>query len=265
MCLILFSYMTDADYPLTVAANRDEFYHRATQPLDFWDDFEGILAGRDLQNNGTWMGVTRSGRFAAITNYRAPSLIKAAAPSRGLLVRDFLAGGKAPKDYLESIRPSAAAFNGFNLLVGCLTGKASSLFYYSNMGGEIRSLSPGTYGLSNAFLDTSWPKVDRGKRAFERIIRRYRDASTDHLLDLMADDTLPDDRDLPDTGVGLAWERMLAPIFIAGDTYGTRSSAVVRFDARGGGTFVERTYRNDASGAGIHDTRTRSFYGNDRP
>jgi uncharacterized protein with NRDE domain len=259
MCLILFSYMTDADYPLTVAANRDEFYNRPTQPLDFWDDSSGILAGRDQQSDGTWMGVTRSGRFAAITNFRAPSLIKAQAPSRGLLVRDFLADSQSPYEYLEQIRLSAAAYNGFNLLVGCLNGGEPSLFYFSNMGGDIRTLGPGTYGLSNAFLDTAWPKVDSGKREFDRITRTYRDAATDHLLDLLANDTLPDDRDLPHTGVGLSWERMLAPIFIVSETYGTRSSSIVRFDARGGVTFVERSYRKDLSGTIDHHTRIRTI------
>lgn len=255
MCLILFSYMNHPDYKLVLASNRDEFYNRPTQPLDFWDDSSKILAGRDQQSRGTWLGVSDAGKIAAITNYRDPSTLKAQAPSRGVLVSGFLDSRLGPLDYLESIEGTAPSYNGFNLLVGDTRG----LYYYSNMGRGIRALTPGTYGLSNAFLDTSWPKVDTGKREFDRIIHEGHGGFSERLFDVLMDTSLPADHTLPETGVGLAWERMLAPLFISSETYGTRSSALVLVDRQNQVTFIERTHVKKASGGFDHRTRTRKM------
>jgi uncharacterized protein with NRDE domain len=167
MCLILFAYQRHPRYRLILAANRDEFYARPTAPLGFWADHPQVLAGRDLEQKGTWLGVTRGGRLAAITNYRDPQAIKPNAPSRGHLVSDFLKGSIPPLDYLQDISASAARYSGFNLLVG----DPSGLFYFSNHGAVMCRLAPGLYGLSNGLLDIPWPKVDQGKQALAALVR----------------------------------------------------------------------------------------------
>jgi len=243
MCLIIFSYDRHPDYRLILAANRDEFFDRATAPLAFWTDAPGILAGRDLKANGTWMGIDRFGRFAALTNFRDPASLRPDAPSRGALVRDFLRDSLTPRTYLEALHSMADRYNGFNLLVG----DRHRLYYFSNRTGETRKLDPGIYGLSNRFLDTPWPKVETGKQEFERILSRDR-IETESLFRLLADHTRPSDDKLPNTGVGLELERMLSSRFITGEAYGTRSSSVlvigrdhrVRFSER---TFVQKNGR----------------------
>ncbi len=158
MCLIVFAWRQHPDFPLIVAANRDEFYERPTLAADFWADHPEVLGGRDLKEMGTWLGITRKGRFAALTNYRDPLHVRADAPSRGWLVRDFLTGERGAEDYLARLRDRGAAYNGFSLILG----DAAGLYYYSNRGEEgPAALAPGVYGLSNHLLDTPWPKVRR--------------------------------------------------------------------------------------------------------
>lgn len=255
MCLILFSYRKHPRYPLILAANRDEFYDRPTHPLEFWEDKPHILAGRDNLSGGTWLGLSRQGRFAGVTNFRSPAELKSDAPSRGLLVSGFLDSGLPPKEYLTSIQGQGDHYNGFNLLAG----DGSGLWYYSNMGQTVLELKPGVYGLSNAFLNTPWPKVDKGLRVFKDCIDNDKDIVINDLFHLLSDSLLPPDEVLPDTGVGLAWERLLAPLFIKSKTYGTRSSAVIVIDSSGHMTFSERTY-TQAHRHGCDDfTRTFSI------
>jgi uncharacterized protein with NRDE domain len=166
MCLILLAYAANPTHRLIVLANRDEHYSRPTAPLDFWQDHPQVLAGRDLEHHGTWMGVTRTGRLAAITNYRAPHLLKKDAPSRGHLVSGFLLSDEPPAQYLRRVLAKADAYNGFNLIVG----DSTDLFYYSNMEGTIRKLEPGIYGLSNHLLDTPWPKVLHARQALAALV-----------------------------------------------------------------------------------------------
>ena len=158
MCLILFAYRSLPDYRLVLAANRDEFYDRPTRHVAFWDDAPEILAGRDLKAGGTWMGITKKGRFAAITNYRDSGMTIENAPSRGDLVKDFLIGKSRPHDYLESLQNKGQDYNGFNLIIG----DGNELFYYSNRDGNIHNIEPGVHGLSNHLLNTPWPKVAQG-------------------------------------------------------------------------------------------------------
>ncbi len=237
MCLILFAYGIHPRYRLILAANRDEFYARPSAAAAFWDDAPNLLAGRDLQDGGTWLGITRRGRFAALTNYRDPASLRAEAPSRGRLVGDYLRGRAAPADYLDEIRSGAHAYNGFNLLVG----DAHSLHWFSNRGRSV-SLSPGLYGLSNHLLDTPWPKVERGKAGLAALLDRGGDPEAEDMLTLLADRTRPADADLPDTGVGLEWERVLSSIFITSPVYGTRSSTVLKVGRNGDVAFWERNY-----------------------
>jgi len=234
MCTLLLAWQVDPARPLIVAANRDEFRARPSEPARFWPEAPQLLAGRDLQAGGTWLGVTRQGRFAALTNVREPHVLPAqGASSRGRLVADFLRGTLAPAAYLAGI--AADAYAGFNLVVG----DGEALWYLSNRSGEPRPVPAGVHGVSNAGLDTPWPKVERGRARLAELLRS--EATPERLLALLADEAVAADAELPDTGVGLAMERVLSPLFIAGPVYGTRSSTAVVFHADGRVTFRERT------------------------
>ena len=235
MCLILFAHRAHPDYPLVIAANRDENYQRPTAQAAFWLDESHILAGRDLEGMGTWLGVTRDGRFAALTNFRDPREAKSGAPSRGRLVGDFLASCAAPRKYLEQVRDEAALYNGFNLLLG----DASGVFYFSSREAAPRQLPPGIYGLSNHLLDTPWPKVTQGKSRLAGVLEKGVEA--DKLLELLDDRSLAADASLPDTGVGLERERVLSSALIVSPLYGTRASTVILLNRNGEVDFTERT------------------------
>lgn len=237
MCLILVAWQTHPDWPLVVAANRDEFYARRTAGADFWPENSGILAGRDLEAGGTWLGISRTGRFAALTNYRDPARHRPAAPSRGHLVSGFLTGSCGIDDFLAALSPTD--YNGFNVLLGDLTGNGR-LVAYSNVSMEKHELAPGVYGLSNALLDTPWPKVGAGKTALEAALTALPDDTG--LWRLLRDDTVHPDAALPDTGVPLEWERLLSAAFIRGPDYGTRCSTVLKVGADGTTGFDEQTW-----------------------
>lgn len=254
MCLILFAYKVHPAFNLVLAANRDEFYDRPARPLGFWPERDFILAGMDLKGGGTWLGVTRSGRFAALTNYRDPASLKANAPSRGLLLTSFLSSDISPKAYLDDIRTDGHLFNGFNLLVGDTDG----LYYYSNRGNGVVALSPGIYGLSNHLLDTAWPKVERGKRGLENLLRAQHAAQPERLFQLLSDRSAPLPERLPDTGVGRRWEKILGPLFIVSRHYGTRCSSVLRMSASGRISFAERSFHPVRFG--LFTTSTRTFH-----
>jgi uncharacterized protein with NRDE domain len=236
MCLILVAWRVHADYPLVVEANRDEFFARPTAPAAFWKEAPQMLAGRDLEAGGTWMGVTRGGRFAALTNFRDPSQNRKGVPSRGGLVADFLAGDEAPQDYLERIAPLGRQCNGYNLLVS----DGAALWWSSNMGGAARQLEPGVYGVSNHLLDTPWPKVGAGKTALAQALERLPDDEA--LLDLLQDDGIHPDAHLPQTGVPLDWERLLSSAFVKSPGYGTRGSTVLCMGKDGWASFDEQTW-----------------------
>ena len=237
MCLILIAYQVHPRYPLVLAANRDEFYPRPTAGAAFWPDAPHILAGRDLVHQGTWLGMTRGGRFAALTNYRDPHETKRNAPSRGELASGFLRSDTPSGDYLERLRAEAGAYHGYNLLFGEL----DDLYCYSNKSGEAMKLAPGIHGLSNHLLDTPWPKVVRGKESLAKVVRST-GISREDLFAVLADRTQAVDELLPDTGVGLVWERMLSSIFITSESYGTRSSTVLLIDVNRKVSFVERSF-----------------------
>jgi uncharacterized protein with NRDE domain len=237
MCLLFFSYRATPGYRLVVAANRDEFLARPTAPLNFVDTEKTLLAGRDLQGGGTWLGITAGLKFAAITNFRDPAANRADAPSRGEILMDYLHGHTAAGPYLQALAARASRYNGFNLILG----DAADLFYFSNIKGVARKLSPGFYGLSNHLLDTAWPKVVRGKELLRPHMVETSEIDPLRLLELLRDNSSPPDDMLPDTGVGLEWERLLGPIFINSPTYGTRSSAVITVTDGGAVSFTEKT------------------------
>ena len=240
MCLILLALQQHPSYKLILAANRDEYYDRPSAPPAFWNESPGLLAGRDLRSGGTWLGITKKGRIAAITNYRDPASIKRNAPSRGWLVRDFLVGSEGTMEYLGKVRQEGGKFNGFNLLVGV----RDELCWYSNRSGEIAKLSRGLHGISNRLLDTPWPKVIRGTQGISQILGKDVEISTEILFDLLQDRTQASEEILPDTGVGIEWERILSPVFIVSPTYGTRSSTLILIDKKDQVTFIDRTFNS---------------------
>lgn len=219
MCLIVFAWQVHPDTPLVVAANRDEFHARATAPARFWPEAPALLAGRDLAAGGTWMGVTRDGRFAALTNFREPGAPQGSR-SRGLLVSEYLLTDADPLSYAEAVAADGGHYSGFNLLLA----DADTLVVVSNRGTPPTVLPPGVYGLSNHLLDSAWPKVIRAREALRVAVAA---PTVEGLMALLADDAAAPDDELPDTGVGLHMERLLAPPFIRSAAYGTRSSTVL--------------------------------------
>lgn len=230
MCLIALAYHVHPRYPLVVMANRDEFLHRPSAAAHFWEDAPQLFAGRDLQAGGTWMGVSREGRFAALTNYRDLRVPAVEGPSRGLLVRHALEAGVALHD--------TARYSGFNLLYGGI----SDLRYHSNITGLDVPLEGGVHGLSNALLNTPWPKVQRAIRALEQALEGPEGELTGRLFAALADETLAAEEALPDTGLSVEQERVLSPIFIRTPGYGTRASTVVLVDGDGVVHFHERSW-----------------------
>ena len=256
MCLIIFAEDAHPRYKFILAANRDEFYARPTAPAEFWSDAPEILAGRDLTAGGTWLGITKNGRFAAVTNYRdptAPSGIK----SRGDLTKDFLKGDDSAENYLRAIEKSKDDYSGFNLLVGNFGGVEDELFYFSNRGEKIEKLTGGIYGLSNALLDTNWHKVEKSKTRFTEILQASDEIEFAQLSEILADRSAADDDELPNTGVGIERERILSSAFIETEVYGTRSSSVLLIERTGKIVFVEKTF-GDAAGEIKYEFLTKS-------
>jgi uncharacterized protein with NRDE domain len=250
MCLILFAWQAHPHYPLVLAGNRDEFYARPTAPADFWDDHPQILAGRDLEQGGTWLGIHRSGRLAAVTNYRDGRANRRGVRSRGGLVSGFLTSDLPPQEYLQGVHRERADYDGFNLLVGT----PDALFSYSNRSEQLAEVEPGVHGLSNHLLDSPWPKVERGKAALGHLRDSDPEALVDHLFAVLADRAAAPDHVLPDTGIDLERERMLSSAFIATPNYGTRCSTILLIDTAGRVSFTERTHPTD------HDTAQSRRY-----
>ena len=248
MCLILVAHRAHPDYPLILAANRDEFFARPTLAAAPWLESNAVVGGRDLEHGGSWLAVSASRRLAAVTNIRNGVRRKTGTRSRGLLVSEFILSDVDPASFLQNVHEEKESYDGFNLLVGA----GGDLFHYANLSGDITAVAPGVHGLSNHLLDSPWPKVERGKAAMERLLRQPREALTNGLFEVLGDKQAPPDEALPQTGVSLEWERVLATAFISADGYGTRASTVVLVDHAGGVTFVERNF---APGGAPTETR----------
>jgi uncharacterized protein with NRDE domain len=248
MCLAVLAIRELHDIPVVIAANRDEYHARPTSAAAPWPEAPDIVAGRDLQSGGTWMGMTTNGRYALVTNYRDPMSIRPGTPSRGKLVADFLRGDTPPAAYAAAVQETGEAYNGFNLIVG----DTRDTWYYSNRGGPARALQPGIYALSNHLLDTPWPKLARTKAAFDHVLRAAPQPDVDALFRALADRSVAPDAELPDTGVGLERERFLSSAFIVGLTYGTRSSTVITIDSHRC-HLHERRFAPDGSASGRSD------------
>lgn len=281
MCLILIAWRQTDDLPLALAANRDEFYDRPTDAAQFWTDAPHVLAGRDRRAGGTWLGVDRTGRFSAVTNIREPSEKREGLRSRGLLTCDYLGGNTAPGSYVQQVAARRARYDSFNFIAG----DRNELWFLNSSVGAPASLRPGIYGISNGVLNCPWPKVLKGKAELRRLInnlihpvplteragkttsnvpgkstsrsksrRRIHAVLTQPLFKLLADRTGAGDGELPDTGVGIEWERRLAPAFIAAGHYGTRSSTVMILEGDGTVHFTERSFdsRGRQCGESVH-------------
>jgi uncharacterized protein with NRDE domain len=258
MCLIYFAINKHPHYRLIVLANRDEFYERASAPAGFWKENELIIGGFDKavsiqdQLPGTWLGMTKSGKISFVTNYRDIKKIKKDAPSRGQLVTRYLISEYEPVNYLKQIQDSAHLYNGFNLV----TGIGDEFYYLSNIQNRIIKLSNGTYGISNHLLDTPWPKLNKGKEAFENKIISGEELNPEALLDLMTDEEKATDPTLPHTGIGIEKERLLSSMFIRSENYGTRNTTLIMIDNSGYVKFIERTYLSHPQN---HHTLTFDF------
>ncbi|MDD2852608.1 MAG: NRDE family protein [Desulfuromonadaceae bacterium] len=238
MCLIVFAFDCHPDYQLILGANRDEFRYRPTEPAGFWNSAPYLLAGRDKQAGGTWMGVTTAGKFAAITNYRDPRLQVIDPPSRGTLVSTYLLDAHVtPEEYQATLNRDGKQYDGFNFLYGT----RDKLYYFTNRGGSSGPVSRGIHGLSNHLLDTQWAKVTTAKSRLESIVQHYA-IESENIFDALSDPVPFADNLLPDTGVGLDRERMLSPLFIENETYGTRSATVILVARNGNTTFIERVF-----------------------
>ena len=237
MCLIFLALKHHPTYKLIIAANSDEFYNRKTAAADFWKDYPNIIGGRDLEANGTWMGMTTSGKISMLTNYRDPKNISPTAPSRGQLVSDYLEQDIAPEVYLKKVEPKAATYNGFNLL----TGNSEEFYYLSNYKTGVDKITSGLHGLSNHLLETPWPKVEKGKQKLKTILSSPA-ISSDKLFEFLYDEDRAADDQLPDTGIGLERERALSSMFIKSPGYGSRCSTVILIDQDNNVEFSERVY-----------------------
>ena len=231
MCIIFFSWKQE-DHKLLLFANRDEFYQRPALALHRWEN--GILAGRDSKGGGTWLGYA-NGRVAALTNFRDPEAINSPlidAPSRGNLVVEFLLSDAPAQSWLEDLE--GHNYNGFNLIAG----DGDQLCWYTNRGNHLRLLPPGFYGLSNGLLDESWPKIQKGKQAFQAL----KNPEDEALMNILTDESKPPDHLLPSTGLSQEAERLVSSVFITSPLYGTRCSTILRQDINGQGYLLERTW-----------------------
>lgn len=245
MCLIALALRHHPKYPLVVVANRDEYYARPSQGLDWWPGGAGILAGKDLQAGGTWMGVSGGSRWAAVTNFREKR-DGPAARSRGELVTGFLQNTLEsteiePLSYLDQVHSRAHGYGGFNLLVGTLHSVHPEMFCYSSRRGEVESVPEGIHTLSNHLLNTPWPKAELARLKLDHALLED-ELTIEALLAVLADRQPFDDHELPVTGVGIEMERVLSPPFIVAEGYGTRCTSVLMVDRQGNCTFAEQSY-----------------------
>ena len=241
MCFLLLAINKSSNYPIILAANRDEYYQRNTSTLKFWDDKPHILGGRDLEQGGTWMAVSKSGKFAAITNFREAKCTQIPQRSRGLLITDYLGTDITTKQFTKQLEKQADQYDGFNLIFGEMT---NTLFYYSNRNDQrSQPLESGIYALSNHLLNTPWPKAIQGKSNFENIISFSSESMQTSLFQLLNNSQKAKQDQIPDTGIDKNFEHLLSSIYIESETYGTRCSSVLMLDVKNNLSFTELTHK----------------------
>lgn len=239
MCIVTLHTQAHPKYKLVIAANRDEFYERPTAQADYWKDHPSILGGRDLEQLGTWLGITTTGRIAFLTNYRNPKMERHDKKSRGHIVKNFLQSNDDPMTYFKQLRANKNDYNGFNFIAGTV----DTLYHYGNYANDITSLLPGTHSVSNGELEANWPKTIKAKTALHQYVTEANELDIDTLFALLNDRQLADDKELPHTGVDFELERKLSSIFIEMPYYGTRSSTIILVTHDNEVTFVERTFQ----------------------
>lgn len=239
MCIVNFHFHKHPIYKLIVVANRDEYYERPTKSACFWEDELNILAGRDLLQKGTWLGISREGKFAAITNYRDPSLPETGRYSRGEIIRNYLTRDIDSEIFIKHLIKNRANYGGYNIIFG----NQNQLFHYNNILNESNVIDTGTHSVSNHSLNTPWPKVVKGKSKLQDYVQSHQEkVHIDDLFQIVADRSIAKDAELPHTGVGLRMERLLSPLFVKMENYGTRSSTILLIDKKDQVTYVERTF-----------------------
>jgi len=238
MCLLSFAYQVHSDYRLILVANRDEFYERPTQELHFWEDDSNILGGRDLEAGGTWMAVSREGRFAALTNVRNPALNKTGTKSRGHIIPEYLTSRKNPHSFLAELSHTSSSYNGFNLLAG----DKEALCFLSTTDNHVTPLEKGIHGLSNHTLNTPWPKVEKAKNNLTLAVNKAGPLPEKDIIGMMQDKVPAEIARLPDTGVGIDLEHALSSLFISMKGYGTRSTSLLLIDHQEKLHFTEITW-----------------------
>lgn len=246
MCVIAFAWNAHPRWRLLLVGNRDELHARPSAALTRWPGSPGILAGRDLEAGGTWMGLVESGRVAVVTNVRNPAA-PAGGASRGWLVTDFLRGTDSAARHAEALAAEAAGYHPFNLL---LFDAAAAWFVSNAPTTRVAEITQGVHGLSNGDLDAPWPKVRRATAALRSFLADGGRQPFVDLLDAFADERTAPDGLLPDTGVGIALERRLSPVFVRDPRYGTRATTLVALERRGGGCIIERRFGADGAPAG---------------
>ncbi|MGB3725176.1 MAG: NRDE family protein [Glaciecola sp.] len=252
MCILFIAVNQHPKFPLIIAANRDEFHQRPTLTSHFWPSHTDVLAGKDLSAGGTWMGINQNGRIAALTNIRAPGKERLNAITRGELVTNFLTTQTDVTDYLNTLQNTHLKYNGYNLLFGEL----NQLHVYNSFENKAYKLDDGVYGLSNASLNSPWPKIDAGRDALANYCQHANILSREHLFELLKSQQAAHDDELPNTGIPIEWERKLSSIFIQSADYGTRSSTVLLIDNNNHCFWEERTFNSNAE---MTDTKVFEF------
>jgi len=248
VCLIVVAIEKHPLYPLVLVANRDEFYSRPTAPLHAWPQAPLLRAGQDLEYGGTWAGWHADGRMALLTNVRRPDARHTGHRSRGEIPLRYLLGEHAPEDFALQLRAGRGEYAPFNLLFGT----AAQLYYLSSDDPSPCPLAAGVHGLSNAALNTPWPKVEHARQGIEELLATSLPLSPQRLFATLERTEPFPDRQLPETGVGIAWERVLSPPFIVSPSYGTRSTTLLLVDRCGGATLIERRYREQGGPQWYH-------------
>lgn len=251
MCIAYLSLGINARWPVFIAANRDEFHERTALSARPWPDAPQVIAGRDVTGGGTWLGLSRQGRWALLTNFRDPGKQREDVESRGRLVSDFLMGDRPAEEYIKDIHTKVDRYNGFNLIVG----EGLHAWYVGNhaaCAGPVQ-LGPGRYALSNHALDTPWPKVERLRNQLDARLPEDDELRLEPIYEVLRDGVRPEDGALPRTGLSLEMERLLSSIFIVSPNYGTRCSSIIALDQDGNGIFSETSYDNSGTPLERHD------------
>ena len=237
MCTTLFSFNSNKNYPIIIASNRDEFYHRPTLNANYWEDYPNIIGGIDKKYLGTWLGISKSGKIGIITNYRDPENYKENLKSRGLLLKKFLVENISNEDFSDFLLKHKKEYNGYNILFG----HVNEMLYYSNKQDNVQKLESGIFGLSNGLLDCSWPKVNIGKSKLKNEVKK-KNPDKGYIMNILKDEKIALDSELPSTGIALEHERLLSSMFIKSPKYGTRSSIVIMIDNQFEVNFYEDIY-----------------------